>query len=162
MNFFSSILWGDRPSPDLQSPMGLLGAARTPLWFTSSARSIVFSDVIANSINFISVLQGFKKETQLLTDPFTVLYILFTHPDYQRCGAGSIHVKWGTDLADRLLVPCWVEASPFGHHLYEENGFRDVEQVCTRTKKWVGEYTMMRRAPKTRLDAGRTVILNGH
>jgi len=91
-----------------------------------------------------------------------VLYILFTDPDYQRCGAGSIHVKWGTDLADRLLVPCWVEASPFGHHLYEENGFRDLEKVCTRTKKWVSEYTIMRRPPKTKLDAGRTIILNGH
>jgi len=91
-----------------------------------------------------------------------VLYILFTHPDYQRRGAGSIHVKWGTDLADRLLVPCWVEASPFGHHLYKENGFRDVEKVQTRTKKWVSEYTVMRREPKTRLDAGRTVLLNGH
>ena len=63
-------------------------------------------------------------------------------------------MKWGTDLADRLLVPCWVEASIFGHHLYEKNGFRDVEEVCTRTKKWVNTYTMTRREPKTRLYNG--------
>jgi hypothetical protein len=108
------------------------------------------------------VSQSFTKQRPIANESSTVLYILFTHPDYQRCGAGSIHVKWGTDLADRLLVPCWVEASHFGHHLYEQNGFQDVEKVCTRTKKWVNEYTVMRRDPKTRLDAGRSVILNGH
>ena len=89
-----------------------------------------------------------------------MLYILFTDPDYQRCGAGSIHVKWGCDLADRLVVPAWVEASPFGHHLYEENGFRDVEAVKPPTKKWVSEYTMMKREPKTTLEAGRAILLN--
>jgi hypothetical protein len=69
-------------------------------------------------------------------------------------------VKWGCELADRLLVPAWVEASPFGHHLYETNGFKDVEYVKTPSKKWVSEYTMMKREPKTQLEAGRAIILN--
>jgi len=90
--------------------------------------------------------------------PHVLLYILFTDPDYQRCGAGSIHVKWGTDLADRLLLPAWVEGSPNGHHLYEENGFKDVEHVHDQTDKWLVEYTIMRREPKTHFEAGRSIV----
>jgi hypothetical protein len=89
-----------------------------------------------------------------------VLYILFTDPEYQKCGAGSIHVKWGTDLADRLLVPTWVEGSPDGHHLYASNGFKDIEHVhsrCEKGKKWLAEYTVMKREPKTSFEAGRSI-----
>jgi hypothetical protein len=88
-----------------------------------------------------------------------VLYILFTHPDYQGCGAGSIHVKWGTDLADRLLLPTWVESSPDGHHLYEMNGFRDVEKVYIQTENWLSDFTIMKREPKTSFEAGRSIVL---
>ena len=67
-------------------------------------------------------------------------------------------MKWGTELADRLLVPAWVEASPAGHHLYEENGFRDVEYVNVPTKRWVSEFTIMRRDPKRQFEAGRSIV----
>jgi hypothetical protein len=67
-------------------------------------------------------------------------------------------VKWGTDLADRLLVPTWVEGSPEGHHLYEENGFVDVEYVNDKVGKWVSEYTVMKREPKTSFEAGRSIV----
>jgi hypothetical protein len=69
-------------------------------------------------------------------------------------------VKWGTDLADRLLVPTWVEGSPDGHHLYESNGFKDVEHVnwrCEKGQKWLSEYTVMKREPKTSFEAGRSI-----
>jgi len=89
-----------------------------------------------------------------------LLYILFTDPDFQRCGAGSIHVKWGTELADRLLVPCWVEGSPEGHHLYEENGFKDIEYVKQNFGKWVMEFTMMRRESKKSFEAGRSIVFS--
>jgi GNAT superfamily N-acetyltransferase len=95
-----------------------------------------------------------------LTHVISVLYILFTDPEYQRCGAGSIHVKWGTDLADRLLVPTWVESSPNGHHLYEANGFRDVEKVYLQTKSWLSDFTIMKREPKTSLEAGRPIVFS--
>jgi hypothetical protein len=67
-------------------------------------------------------------------------------------------VKWGTDLADRLLVPTWVEGSPDGHHLYKENGFVDVEYVNKKTGKWLSEYTVMKREPKTSFEAGRSIV----
>lgn len=54
-------------------------------------------------------------------------------------------------------MPAWVEASPDGHHLYESNGFRDVEYVNVKTKLWVSEFTIMRREPKTEFVAGRSI-----
>jgi hypothetical protein len=89
-----------------------------------------------------------------------VLYILFTDPAVQRCGAGSIHVKWGTELADRLLVPCWVEGSPNGHHLYQENGFNDVQYVNEKIGDWLMEFTVMKREAKTQFEAGRSIVFN--
>lgn len=79
------------------------------------------------------------------TNTATVLYILFTHPDYHGKGCGAIHVNWGCKLADQLMVPAWVEASKAGHKLYESCGFRNVEKVATRAGKWCSEYTMMKR-----------------
>jgi len=64
-----------------------------------------------------------------------VFSILFTDPEYQRLGAGSMMVKWGCDLADHLFLPVWVEGSEKGHELYLQNGFEDVENVNTQTKK---------------------------
>lgn len=104
---------------------------------------------------FLSPLMTFYK---VLTRPSKVLYILFTDPAAQRCGAGSIHVKWGTELADRLLVPCWVEGSPDGHHLYEENGFKDVQYVNEKIGDWLMEYTVMKRESKTQYEAGRSIV----
>lgn len=54
-------------------------------------------------------------------------------------------VKWGTDLADRLFIPAWVEGSPAGLHLYKTHGFQDLEYVATETPKWTVIYHMMRR-----------------
>ncbi|KAF2400460.1 hypothetical protein EJ06DRAFT_431512 [Trichodelitschia bisporula] len=93
-----------------------------------------------------------RRAKHMYGHPHVLLYILFTDPAYHGSGAGTIQVKWGTDLADRLMVPTWVEGSPAGHHLYETCGFEDVELVCVRTKKWVSEYTIMRRPPKTSAD----------
>ncbi|KAJ5741538.1 acetyltransferase [Penicillium manginii] len=48
-----------------------------------------------------------------------------THPDYQRCGAGSMLVKWGCDLADSQGVSAYVDASKDGAPLYSKFGFVD-------------------------------------
>ncbi|KAM0221490.1 hypothetical protein ACHAQD_005405 [Fusarium lateritium] len=50
---------------------------------------------------------------------------LVTHPDYQRCGAGSMLMKWGCDLADADGVAAYVDASKSGAALYERFGFVD-------------------------------------
>jgi hypothetical protein len=64
-------------------------------------------------------------------------------------------VQWGADLADQLMLPAWVEASPFGHGLYAKYGFEDVERVEVVTKTMVGEYTCMRRPLKVKGFSGK-------
>lgn len=75
-------------------------------------------------------------------------FLLFTDPEYQRKGAGVMMMKWGTDLADQLMLPCWIEASPFGHGLYRKFGYEDIEKVKLQTKSFLSEYTHMRRPCK--------------
>lgn len=55
------------------------------------------------------------------------LHICFTDPDYQRRGIGSMMLQWGSDLADQLFLPSWVEASPAGNFLYRKFGYKDIE-----------------------------------
>jgi GNAT superfamily N-acetyltransferase len=57
------------------------------------------------------------------------LNICFTDPDYRRKGAGALMMRWGCDLADRLFLPGWIEASPEGTRLYREFGFYAVEET---------------------------------
>lgn len=44
-----------------------------------------------------------------------------------RRGAGGLLLKWGTDLADELGIPIYLESSPGGHELYLRYGFEDKE-----------------------------------
>ena len=63
-----------------------------------------------------------------MTGPCAVLDICFTHPSYQRRGAGKLLVGWGVEEADRRGVKSWVEASVLGKGLYEKFGFG--EAIC--------------------------------
>ncbi|THV95623.1 hypothetical protein D6D10_03277 [Aureobasidium pullulans] len=64
---------------------------------------------------------------RLFTEPYCQLHICFTDPDYQRRGIGSMMLQWGSDLADQLFLPSWVEASPAGNFLYRKFGYKDIE-----------------------------------
>ncbi|KAK2609514.1 hypothetical protein N8I77_003011 [Diaporthe amygdali] len=81
---------------------------------------------------------------------FVHLHILFTDSEYRRRGAGDMMLQWGTDVADVLAVPGWVEASPEGNHLYRRHGFNDVANVPSGG-------TFMRREPKPIARAGGRV-----
>jgi hypothetical protein len=63
-----------------------------------------------------------------------VLNILYTDPAYHRKGAGKMMVQWGNALADQLMLPCWVEASPEGYRLYSSCGYEDVEKEYRQTE----------------------------
>lgn len=49
--------------------------------------------------------------------------MLSTHPDHQHRGAGSMLVKWGTDIADAMGVKAFIEGTIFAKKLYESHGF---------------------------------------
>lgn len=53
--------------------------------------------------------------------------MLHADPAFQGRGAGSLLIKWGTQKADELRLPVYLEASPKGHGLYEKHGFKDIE-----------------------------------
>lgn len=53
--------------------------------------------------------------------------MLDIHPDYQRKGAGASLVRWGTEIADKHNLPCFLAASTSGIGLYRRHGFEDIE-----------------------------------
>jgi GNAT superfamily N-acetyltransferase len=55
------------------------------------------------------------------------LHMLHTDPKYQRRGAASALLKWGTERADQLGLPVYLESSHAGHILYGRHGFKDIE-----------------------------------
>jgi GNAT superfamily N-acetyltransferase len=80
----------------------------------------------------------------------SVLDIIFTDPKYQRRGAGTKLVKWGVDRADEMGVEAFLEATRFGRHMYEQNGFRVMEHfIFPVPEKWANkptlQYSFMRR-----------------
>lgn len=68
-----------------------------------------------------------------------VLNLLDTLPAHQRRGAGTQLVKWGADVADQHGLPCYLEGSPAGYHLYRKFGFEDVENLDMDLTRWGGE-----------------------
>jgi hypothetical protein len=59
--------------------------------------------------------------------------MMFTHPTERRKGYGSMLMKWGMDIADKMAVEVIVEASDQGIHLYKKFGLRTIEKICVDT-----------------------------
>lgn len=66
------------------------------------------------------------------------LKLLHTHPDHQKRGAGSSLIKWGTEEADRLGIPAFLESSPQGLSLYKKCGFEVLDTVTVDLSPWEG------------------------
>ncbi|OTA55138.1 hypothetical protein K449DRAFT_425982 [Hypoxylon sp. EC38] len=74
-----------------------------------------------------------------------VLELLAVHPDYQRLGAGTALVSWGTKAADKQGLKAVVEGTPIARHLYEQCGLHaEIEEM----RFDVGEEFSGRRKPK--------------
>ena len=58
-----------------------------------------------------------------------MLDILHTHPSHQGRGAGAHLVNWGTDLADKNGLQCYLESSPAGYPLFQKCNFEDVTEM---------------------------------
>ena len=65
----------------------------------------------------------------LTTFAYAVLDIIHTHPSHQGRGAGTQLVKWGTDLADKQRLQCYLEASPAGYPLFRKADFEEVTEM---------------------------------
>lgn len=47
-------------------------------------------------------------------------------------------LKWGTAEADRLALPCYLEASEEGKPLYVKHGWQEVGRLEVDLSKWGG------------------------
>jgi GNAT superfamily N-acetyltransferase len=79
------------------------------------------------------------------TEGHVLCFLLFTDPAYQGKACGRTMMQWGNDVADALMLPCWIEASPAGELLYKQMGYEPRERVRVPTKTFVSEYLHMRR-----------------
>lgn len=71
------------------------------------------------------------------TDMHIVLDMMSTHPDHQRRGAGSMLVKWGTEIADSLGVESFIDGTAAGKPLYERFGFKADDWIVVPVpEKW--------------------------
>ena len=77
-----------------------------------------------------------KRRANLGGKPYVLLSILATHPDHHRRGVGAMHLKWGCDLADKLGLPAYLEATPKGKPLYERFGFEGVGNMRFDARKY--------------------------
>ncbi|KAH7377964.1 acyl-CoA N-acyltransferase [Cadophora sp. MPI-SDFR-AT-0126] len=60
------------------------------------------------------------------------LWLLATHPDFRRRGAGTMLCNWGTERATEKGWVLTVLASPMGNKLYQELGYKLVGQFTVR------------------------------
>lgn len=65
-----------------------------------------------------------------------MLDIIHTHPSHQGKGAGAQLVKWGTDLADKERLQCYLESSPAGYPLFKNCDFEDVTEMEIELNKY--------------------------
>jgi len=75
------------------------------------------------------------KISQLLTESLD-LSALITDPKHQRRGAGSMLIKWGTDIADAAGIECCLEATETGRPLYERHGFEVARELPVEAEKY--------------------------
>ena len=64
------------------------------------------------------------------------LNMLATHPDHYRRGVGALHLRWGSEHADSLGLPCYLEASPMGKPLYVREGYEMMCDLPFDPEKW--------------------------
>ena len=65
-----------------------------------------------------------------------VLDILHTHPSQQGKGAGTQLVRWGTDLADKEGLQCYVETPVAGYTLFRQSGFQNITEMSIDLGKY--------------------------
>jgi GNAT superfamily N-acetyltransferase len=68
-----------------------------------------------------------------------VLVAISVLPDYQGQGVGSALIKWGTEIADREGVYCWVSSSDKGWGAFQKMGFREVERLSINLDDFADE-----------------------
>ncbi|PGH19364.1 hypothetical protein AJ80_04004 [Polytolypa hystricis UAMH7299] len=85
-------------------------------------------------------LTGFweAREKVLAGSKHVYCMVLATHPDHRRRGIGKLLMEWGTDIAERLNLPVYLEATYSGLPLYEKLGFQTLNEGVMLRKEITG------------------------
>ena len=94
---------------------------------------------------------GIKKRNEIMgTQPYVFLAVLGTAPEHRRKGAARMLMKWGTDKADALELPCYLESTAAGLPVYRQAGFEVVEDFKIDLSPYKdhgkGNFAMIRKA----------------
>jgi GNAT superfamily N-acetyltransferase len=81
-------------------------------------------------------------------EPHVLCSLLFVHPDHVRQGLGKIMMQWGIDLADAMMLPCWLEASSKGEGLYRKLGYEVTYRGSVENKTFPGSELIRMRRPQ--------------
>lgn len=85
---------------------------------------------------FWSKLQAVRNEWGPKLGPHLMLDILATDPTHMRRGAGKLLMRFITDMADEMGLPCFLEGSPEGLALYRASGFEVVGSIWVDLAKY--------------------------
>ncbi|KAK3393250.1 N-acetyltransferase-like protein [Podospora didyma] len=85
---------------------------------------------------FIGELHNWRRKSAK-GDPALFLGLIACKPSRQRIGAGTALLSWGAQLADKLGLPTFLEASPVGYGVYRKFGYEDIGVVdFAITERW--------------------------
>jgi GNAT superfamily N-acetyltransferase len=69
-------------------------------------------------------------------EPHLLCYLVFVDPEYQRQGVGTMLMQWGNDVADAMMLSCWLEASAKGKGLYRKLGYEEASRMEWETESF--------------------------
>ena len=78
-------------------------------------------------------MAGRKQET---AEAHVFCYMLFVEPEYQGMGVGTMFMQWGNDIADTMMLPCWLESSAKGLKLYQKMGYKEFSRKPWETESF--------------------------
>lgn len=135
---------GDRPC---QTPSMLIGFAKW-LFYPDPAKSAQGPTTVSTSSldegSNLGLAQAFFGGCHELRQRYIerearrhcILTILAVSPTRRGLGAGSALLGWGTDLADREGLDCWLTSTPVGYGVYRRAGFGDVDVLDLDLGRW--------------------------
>lgn len=104
------------------------------------------------------ILTDHRSHRRSTQEPHVFLSLLFVHPAYQRQGLGRVLMQWGNEVADTMMLPCYLESSSKGEGLYTKMGYQGVYRAKWETASFPGAGVLRMRREK---GVGRWEIRGG-
>lgn len=147
--FGLSFIWEDALTPENLPPSNPPGPGSNPdalNAFFGGMRDKLLARYEGKPLvcKYFLFLTKYKKESgmEILIIQFLDVKIIETDPAHHRRGAGGQLLKYASDEADRLGIPCYLEATDAGKPLYEKHGYRTIDTFEYPLHKYGGTGVM--------------------